>query len=290
MQLKLKYSFRKILIPVDFTFNTELAIKKAIELIDPWESIIYLVHVKKPKFILEGIIKNRPSIRNKTNHLSEYSKLQQWKNVVEETMPGVTVRIHLIHSKSVEGALIQKAAELNPQLIIISTQSKRKWPFSRKAISHRNLAERTQCAVLAVRPGSMHTKIRSIVIPVGSFIPKQKLNLLVPLAWERNATIYLLSILNESNGFDDSPAVHSLIEIYRLLKEEGNCKIVHKLVPGKNIGRIALRFAQSINADILLVNPEESGLSFFGNQEISDLLKPNSTLQVLAIDRGSQNY
>jgi len=217
--------------------------------------------------------------------MSEYSKLQQWKNVVEESMPGVTVRINLINSKSVEEVIIQKAAELNPELIIIATHSNKKWPFSWRAISHSNLAKNAHCAVLAVRPGSLHTKIRSIVIPVRSFIPMQKLKLLVHLAWKKNTKIYLVSMLNESSGFDDSPAVHTLIETYRLLKGEGNCQIVHKIVSGKNIAKTALLFAQSVDADVLLVNLEESRLSSFGKHDISDLLKSNSKLQVLAVDR-----
>jgi nucleotide-binding universal stress UspA family protein len=286
----LRHSFRTILVPIDFTLNTELAIKKALELIDPLGSIIYLVHVKKPTFIIGEIIDSWFHSRIKVNRMSEYAKLQQWKNVIEESIPGVTVRINLIHCKSVQETLIQKAAELNPELIIIATHSNKKWPFSWRTISHSNLAKKTHCAVLAVRPGSFHTRIRSIVIPVRSFIPRQKLKLLLPLAWEKNTKIYLLSMLNESSGFDDSPAVHTLIATYRLLKEEGNCQIIHKMVSGKNIAKTALLFAQSVDADVLLVNPEESRLSSFGKHDISDLLKSNSRLQVIAVDRETRDY
>jgi len=40
--------FRTILLPVDFEINTEMAVKKALELSDPGQTVIHLFHVQKP--------------------------------------------------------------------------------------------------------------------------------------------------------------------------------------------------------------------------------------------------
>jgi len=40
--------FRTILLPVDFEINTEMAVKKTLELSDPGQTVIHLFHVQKP--------------------------------------------------------------------------------------------------------------------------------------------------------------------------------------------------------------------------------------------------
>ena len=41
-------TFNKILIPVDFSFNTEIALKKAVGLAGAEETTIHLLHVTRP--------------------------------------------------------------------------------------------------------------------------------------------------------------------------------------------------------------------------------------------------
>ncbi len=41
-------TFDKILIPVDFSLNTEIAVKKAVELVGSDATVIHLLHVVRP--------------------------------------------------------------------------------------------------------------------------------------------------------------------------------------------------------------------------------------------------
>jgi hypothetical protein len=63
-----------------------------------------------------------------------------------------------------------------------------------------------------------------------------------------------------------------------------NCQVFHEIVSGENVARTALRFAESVNADVLLANPDEINISTFARLDIADLLTRNSKLQVLTIE------
>ena len=110
--------------------------------------------------------------------------------------------------------------------------------------------------------------------------------MLTPFVSNKGTTIYLVSVMNkEANDLDYSSTSHALIETYRILKEAANCQIVHKLVNDNNLAKTLLVFAESVQADMLLLNPEESQIwSISGLRDFSYLLKRQSRLQVMAID------
>ncbi|HLY72062.1 MAG TPA: universal stress protein [Puia sp.] len=267
-------AFKNILLPVDFSSNTELAVNKAIDFADAGGADVHLLHVVRSKRHW-----NEP-------HVNEISQLEQLSKLLHFTSQNVRVDAQIVSSHSFENAIVEKANDIHPDLIIIAKNSNRKFFPIKKKIFPGHLAKKSRCAVLTAKPGSLDNKIKSIVIPVRSNIPKRKLELLVPLAWKKNITVYLVSMLNKLNGFADYDASlsHTLIETFRLLKGEVNCQVFHEIISGQNIARTALRFAKLVDADILLTNPEEIKISDFSGLDISDMLMRDSKLQVLTIE------
>ena len=268
-------SFNNILLPVDFSMNSEIAVTKAIELASSGGTVIHIMHVVNPE--------NRSSSFSKEDKTSELNKL---KEIIERAVPGTEVNTHIVKGKPVEKMIVQKAKEIHAQLIIMARHAKRKWLPFKKSISSSRIAKETHSAVLTIQPGAFLNKIKSIVLPIRSFIPKRKVDILAPFVNNKGTTIYLVSVMNkEANDLDYSSTSHALIETYRILKEAANCQIVHKLVNHNNLAKTLLLFAESVQADMLLLNPEESQVwSITGLQDFSYLLKRQSRLQVMAID------
>ncbi len=271
-------SFNNILLPVDLSWKTETAVAKAIELAGSHESVIHIMHVADPKTKMGSFFRE-----------DKKTKLDMCKQTIEHAVPGSLVNTYLIRGKPIEKMIIQVAKAAQPQLIILGRHANRSWFPFKKSISPSNIAKETHSAVLTIQPGAFLHKIRSIVLPIRSFIPTRKVEMLFPLVNNKGTTIYLVSVMNEEAAdMDYSSASHALIETYRLLKEEANCQIVHKLIRGNNLARTLLQFAESVNADILLLNPDESRIwSMTGPRDFSDLLKRQSSLQVMAIDPNS---
>jgi hypothetical protein len=82
----------------------------------------------------------------------------------------------------------------------------------------------------------------------------------------------------------DSSVTHTLIETYRLLKEDVNCQIVNKFISGNNVAKSMFRFAESVNADVLIANPDEMSVSSFAGLDISDMLECDSKMQLLTVE------
>ncbi len=267
-------SFNNILIPVDLSSNTEISVTKAIELAGFGPTIIHILHVVNPR------TKNTAAFRDEIN-----ADLNKWKKIIENTVTGTKVYIDVLSGKPTENIIIQKAKATNAQLIVMVRNTKRSWIRFKKPISSSTIAKETQSAVLTIQPGVLLNKIKSIVLPIRSFIPKRKVDMLARFINNKGITIYLVSIIDQqANDLEYSSTSQALIETYRILKEAANCQIVHKLINHNNLAKTLLLFAESVRADMLLLNPEESQIwSITGVRDFSCLLKRQSRLQVMAI-------
>lgn len=279
--------FRNILLPVDFGINTEMAVKKAIELSDSTDATIHLYHVEKPGF-LRSFLKliwpynNRSILKNFVRDEIHF-KLSQWRELIEANYPAVRVAINIDHSSHVQKSIIQKAKELNADLIVIGKHSYHKWFTFFNTVSPNKIAKATGCPVFTFKPGSIYTGIRSIVVPIGPSIPQRKVDLIVALKQKFRITIHLVTVISKKQNANEFSA-YSLLETYRFLKDIVQCPLNHEVLHGENVAKSTYDYATNIKADMLLVEPEaETKLSSFPKKYIIDEMKPGSKLQILAV-------
>jgi nucleotide-binding universal stress UspA family protein len=278
--------FKNILLPVDFEINTEMAVKKAIELSGSADTTIHLYHVQKPvsplKSIFASIWADNSVLKNFVQDELHY-KLSQWKELIEMNYPNIKVIAGVDHSTHVQKSIVQKAKEIKADLIIIGKHSYHKWFTYLNTVSPNKIAKFTGCPVLAFKPGSVYTKIRSIVVPIGTVVPQRKVELIVGLKQKFRISIHLVTVLSKKQNADDFSA-YSLLETYRFLKDTVQCPLSHEVLHGENVAQSTFDYAKNIKADMLLLEPEsETKLSSFPQKHIIDEMKPNSKLQILAV-------
>ncbi|HEY4147893.1 MAG TPA: universal stress protein [Chitinophagaceae bacterium] len=274
--------FQHILLPVDFTINTEIAVKKAMELIEEREAVIHLLHVMSHA-TRAG---NHPASASPGGLERETAsvKLESWRNAIRETRPDLQVEIHLLNGKNIHNHIVQLAKITNPQLIIIGKHNYHNWFSFLNTVFPAKMAKQTGCPVLTLKAGSLHNKIKTIVFPISGFVPKRKIELLQKLTLKYRARVYLVT-LTEEPGRNDSNAYYAFIDTYRLLKSGLNCPIEHKVIPGNNLAKAALRFAEVIRADMILVTPDtETRVSLIQNKQLTDIVKADSKLEILAVE------
>jgi len=273
--------FKTILLPVDFEINTEMAVKKALELSNPGQTIIHLFHVQKPAMPWSSIW--RKDIVQKGGDDQTPYKLLEWKRLIEENYPDVKVATDVAHSLKIEGSIINKAKEIKADLIVIGKHSHHKWLTIMNTVFPNNIAKKTGCPVLTFKPGSVYTKLRSIVVPVGPEVPQKKVDLIVALKQKFRITIHLVTVISKKRNANNFSG-YSLLETYRYLRDIVQCPLDHEVLHGENVAQSAFEYAKIIKADMLLVEPEsETKLSSFPSKHIIDELKPNSKLQILAV-------
>jgi len=272
--------FKDILVPVDFSVNTELAVKKAVELMQDKEGTIHLLYVRLSIFTGNG----KDALPAK--------KMNEWKLSIEEMYPGIHVETYLREGYSVQQQVQSMAIKIQPQLIIIGKHNYHKWFSFLNTIDPDKLGKSTSCPVLTVKLGSLHNKIRSIVFPVKTFVPNRKIDLLITIAKIYRARIYLVILTDSEKNAEPSPLCQAFVETYRLLKSSLTTPVEHKIATGPNLARASLDFARSINADMILISPDaEARISLLTRQQVNNVVKGNSKLAVLSVQPGiATNY
>lgn len=273
--------FEKILVPVDFSVNTKVALNKAIDFAVPGITEVMLLHVRQPK-VFPGANIFLPS------RITSTADIQMAMYKVEEEIaaydPSIISQTNIISSNNVEETIIDVAATWKPGLIIIGkTNHHSFFPFLNTVISA-NIAGQTHCPVLTVKPGALQKKLATIVMPIGDFYPRRKLEMLSTLSIKTHLNIHLVSVLD----IDQQPDNHSasiVLQVLKQLRSRLNCTVQCSIVHADNKAIATLRYAEKVKADMLLVNPEaETSIStWMSRKDIADVLKPVSQLQVMSI-------
>ncbi|HEX6846465.1 MAG TPA: universal stress protein [Chitinophagaceae bacterium] len=277
--------FKSILIPVDFTANTEVAVKQAIELACTNGSTIHLLHVTKPRALWRviRIINLFRSSPNKYYYPKKVkSKLQEWKFAIEESVSDCKVKTY-VKEGNVCAKIRDAANEIKPQLIIIGKSNSDKHYSLLKSVCPNKLAKSTGYPVLTVMKNTLHSKIKIIVVPVRSFIPHRKIDLVTELAKKYRAAIHLVTIPDKI--VIDESKKSSFLETFRILKNSLTSPIEHHIMEGHNLPKAILEYAECVGADLILVNPgTETKISNLTGKHINDLLTESSKLRVLSIE------
>ena len=268
-------AFNRILIPVDFSLNTEIAIKKAIGLVGHDDTILHLLHVIRPG-------------RQATHQFKLWAvdkEMEKLKESIKASHADLKVKTHVLKGHNVQRLIVDCASMLKPDLIIFGKQNnRRRWPYF-SHISPGAIAKKSNCPVLTVKPGSLDSRTKVIVIPIRDFLPERKLEWGVLLAKRYKAQIHLLAIQEHSEPREwELPQV--FLRAYHHLRENLHHPIEYSATGRHNPARAALNYAELIMADLILVNPEtESGVSgFTGWRHISDLVGKDSKIQVLDVE------
>lgn len=265
--------FKNILVPVDFTINTACAIENALSLCDQENTVIHLLHVTLDRWTVFAYDLNTaftlPGDDNKRHHQCIETKLENLKASIHQQWPEVRVQIILNAASNVQVGILDTARSIEPDLIVIGKHNFHNRFGFLNAVNSSFVARETRAAVLNVVPGTLLNKIRSIVLPLRSFAPGRKLSLLPALTRKQKPTIHLVTMQTKNPNPVDSKV---FIDTYRRLSQVFNYPVNHKVVYGNNTARNIVKFANDIEADLVLLNPfdETSMHSIFGTQ-ISDL-------------------
>lgn len=267
-------AFQNILVPLDFTLNTEVAVAKTLELVDDEPCTIHLLHVT-PVF----------SLRRQNGRWDREEKMRYWKEKIKSTNTTLTVECLQVKSFSVQRGIRQVAAELRADLIVIGQTASHHWTLL-KTILPMRLNERTGIPVLTVKPGALYNKTKTMLVPITDHLPLQKMHTLEILCRKGRPTIHLIAFSNNNSEPSEFSAT-ALLQAYQKLKAVYHCPVDYAVVNGANKAKAILQYAEKIKADFLLVYPEKETRVGWTGTQICDVLPSFSKVQVLAVQPAS---
>ena len=280
-------SFNTVLIPVDFSVNTGVAIQKALALIGHTNPSIHLFHV--PETIPTSAFGyyrylHKYSLNHNGEQISELKeKLEKWQVYIQEIRNDIDICCWITHNSSIERAIIEKAKSIGADLIVIGKNSQHSLlPFLNTVVSSR-IASRTGIAVLTVKPGALSNILRTIVVPVGPKFPEKKVSIINSLGEKFFIHVRLLILVEKDDDPDQLQT--SLLKTCKVLKNRSLNNISYEVLKSNNKAWDILNYSRKVNADLLIVHPESETRLGWLNRQISDELPVNSITQVLAVSQ-----
>ncbi|WP_298301339.1 hypothetical protein [Hydrotalea sp.] len=279
--------FQKILILIHHNIDSEIAIHKLRDLCDGPGIELHFIFVipyfswRKLIGIAPGKIKAIKNSRILQKKIEADMLLNEIQTNVFRSFPEVAIFAEVIIDASVNQALVQYIKEQRIDLVL-SIRQTLKNIFYQNAVNHNYIIQHAQCPVLSVNAGTIYHTIKSILIPVYSFLPDKKIELASAFAKKYNAQIYIITILNENEA--QSKVIADVFYLtYKKLKEEG-FNPHYKMLSGANAPEILIQYAHQVNADMILINPEKNTpAKSIIKRSLADFLSPVSPLQVLML-------
>jgi nucleotide-binding universal stress UspA family protein len=276
----MEYSFRTILVPVDFSINTDVAINKAIELADLQGTSLHLLHVQNSSFFPIGSAYAAMEKGKIISPLSEEEKLQQWKSTIEAAKPHIRVNLCLTYNSSIHKMISKKAREVQADLIVIGKHSHHAWFSFMNTVCSNNLAETTKITVLTVKPGCLHSKIKTVVLPVDSQLSPLKLRAITALSTKFRLRVHLVTFINKEYKAADYSS-NSLVKSFRWVKDTLHCPVEYSVIHGSNRAKALMQFAEQIGADLMLLQPSLETKLGWPNRQLVDVLPAHSKMQLM---------
>lgn len=255
--------FDKIMIPIDFSLLSEIALNKAIDIAVKCNSTeIHLVTVNDSSSVgylitpETGMALSLPSIndqeillRKKIIELGNSISKNYRIKVAGEVLPGAIVQVinSYVSSHNIDLIVMATAKTTGFMEFIFGSDAQR-------------ITSRATCPVLTMEAHTLTGSVQKIIFPVEDFYPENKLQYAVELAQLFNAEIHLLCLSEKSNSpvYNTHSIITHIVEIF----EEKKIRYKAKAAKGKNITDAILQYSEMEAIDLILVNPgEESKLT-----------------------------
>ncbi len=254
-----------ILIPVDFSKQSLVAVKQSYNLAKFTNSKIVLMHV---------------SAKSDTEHKTDLEKL------AEETRKESGMQVDTINLKGdIYELTDKKAEELGSSLIIIGLDTQVRFRSFMGANTASKFIKNAPCPVITVRSLENKNTCKNIVLPF-DMTPesREKVPIVVQLANYYGADIRIISVFSPNDDKYENELLPYLQQIKKFIKEKGvNC--TNKSIPSNNVAEAVVDYANKNECD-LIVQMNKTDLSigelFVGaiSQKIVDL----SNIPVLSIN------
>ncbi len=277
-------SFKNILIPADFTINTEVAIEKALEIADP-NPTIHLLYIDQEYLpVLPATTESFifPAASSIPYEAIEET-MKRWKTlIINRSQPGniITVKTSLVIGGPVQKIIEDKAKQLFVDIIIIGKNSHHSWFPLLNTVTPSFLSFCTKIPVLTVKPGSKENELKNIVVGITGQGTENKLAVITALCRKSRFTIHLVTFDNKQNKPDGFYA--GVLAQYYQLAGALHCPVKYVVLSNNNTAKALLTYARKADADMILAHPETETKTGWG-KHISDLLPVYSKIQVCAV-------
>ncbi len=251
------FDIKKILIPIDFSETSMLALEHAVFMAERYEAEIVFLHVFESfsyqmeiSQMLIDSVKVGDLVKGKLDELAKETHRKSGVSISTEVVTG-----------SVAANIVEVADELKVDIIVMGTHGSSGFEEFLIGSNAYKVVSKSPKPVLTIQDGATKVGYKNIVVPLDvSKASRQKMQYLVPFAKKYTSRFHLLVIDTDNDG-SKMDVVAKQVEGY--LKSEDVPYTLRK-VSGSNRAKLVIDYATEINAELISImteqDPDISGL------------------------------
>jgi|GEM_PF-3424132 len=274
--------FKNILITVDANTNVNMALEKALELYEPFQTNIHLVSLIEKNFFHDLLFLYTRAGKEYIVKRKLYEakvRLKEWENMLLTRVKGCLVITRVLDNNNNRQSFVTYIKEHNVDLVIIPNKAKKSIFGQLLSFNIEKAIEKANVTVLTFSNSGSLYPIRSILITVNMDVIDKKIQIALMLARKYNARIYVGVFINTADSHV-KPTMDTFYVAYKTLMECGHPP-QYKVLQGIDNRVLLLDYAEQIKADMIIVHQgkEASALDLLF-QKMSGLMHTPSSIQI----------
>ncbi len=286
-----KIEILKILVPIDFTETSEIALAEAIALAKKLKAEIFLLHVIESNGYFTSIFPESGIL---------LPSIEEIKKAVKKKMDAVQIKaakkgeVH-VHAFVVSGhihtEIINFSKKKNIDLIVMGTHGASGYEELFIGSNAQQVVTLSEKPVITIRDKKSKLGFKNILIPIDdSLHSREKVNMAMIVAKAFGSRIHLVGLPVSKNQDDINKInikLHSVEDVIKSEKLPYNTTIIH----GSNLAKTANKYATENQCDLIVVNTgHESRLTGIFLGAFAQQIVNHATVPVLSFKHMKDHY
>ncbi|MBK9284135.1 MAG: universal stress protein [Sphingobacteriaceae bacterium] len=253
----IQFSSKKILIPVDFSETSLLAITHGAFTAQLTKGDVYLLHVINSYYVAQNLF--LPTIDMSSTKELEDKVASKLNDLAKDVSKKYGIKVDcIIKTGSPSTEIVDVAKEINASLIIMGTHGYS--PMEELLIGSvaMKVLTKSHCPTMAMSSVADHKGYNKIVMPIDtSSHTRQKVNYTIQMAKEFSAAVHVVGLLGKDEQDEKAATEVILKQINDIAIKSGVQVHIELQTNVKNRATATVEFANAVNADLIVIMTDQ---------------------------------
>ncbi len=254
------FDIQKILIPIDFSETSFLAIEHAANTAKLFNAELILLHVIEKHWEKFSIV--APEIRIEAPDAFITAIEDRLEEIVADISSKYGVKSACVTSSdgSIFNEIIAMSTEHNVDLIVMGTHGVSGVEEFFIGSNTYKVVTQSICPVISVQNHATKTGFSNIVLPIDdSAHSRQKINHAITIAKHFSSKLHILGLADYNEEDDNSEFKKFEIKLAQIEDYAKKCGVMFicKILKGNNQAKLTLDYAASVNADLIVIMTDQ---------------------------------
>lgn len=250
-----KFNIKKILIPLDFSEESMLALQHGAYMASQFGASVILLHAVKPNWAIISI--ENSTVPMDTIRYQTEMAIEKLDEIAENIHKGHGIAVEtLCETGRVCPVIISSSQEHNIDVIVMGTHGASGFEERFIGSNAYRVVNESTCPVITIQKQALQIGFKNIVLPIDhSFYSRQKVNYAIELAQHYGSRIHILGLSNTDDQVEINKLKIKLEQVDAYIEKHGIISD-RQIRKGINYAKLTMTYAEEISADLIIIMTE----------------------------------